>query len=141
MKQLTNKVALVTGGSRGIGAAITGRLAADGARVAFTYVQSAKKAEQLVDSIKATGGEALALAADGADPHAMIRAVKTTIDKFGRIDILVNNAGIYIGKPFTEHTLEDYRAYHGRERACGICRRTGSRCTHAGRQPHYNHRQ
>jgi len=108
MKQLTNKVALVTGGSRGIGAAITRRLAAEGVRVAFTYVQSAEKAEQLAGSIKANGGEALSIAADGGDPQAMIHAVQTTIDKFGRIDILVNNAGIYIGKPFTEHTLEDY---------------------------------
>jgi len=108
MKQLTNKVALITGGSRGIGAAIAERLAAEGARVAFTYVQSAEKAEELAKKIKASGGEAVAIAADSADPQAMTQAVNKTIDTFGRIDILVSNAGIYIGKPFTEHTIEDY---------------------------------
>lgn len=108
MNPLANKVALITGGSRGIGAAITKRLAAAGARVAFTYVRSAEKAEALATSINASGGQALALAADSGSPDDVRRAVNETIEKFGRIDILVSNAGIYIGKPFKEHTLEDY---------------------------------
>jgi len=108
MKHLTSKVALITGGSRGIGAAITNKLVAEGARVAFTYVRSADKAADLAAAIKASGGEALAIEADSADPQAVINAVKKTVETFGSIDILVANAGIYIGKKFTEHTLDDY---------------------------------
>jgi 3-oxoacyl-[acyl-carrier protein] reductase len=107
-KRLENKIALVTGGSRGIGAAITRRLAAEGANVAFTYVRSTEKAEALAAEINASGGHAIAIAADSANPREVTDAVDKTVAAFGGIDILVNNAGIYMGKPFEEHSLEDY---------------------------------
>lgn len=108
MKKLENKVALVTGGSRGIGAAIVKKLAADGAKVAFTYSQSAAKADDIVNEIKADGGQAIAIAADSGNPQHVTDAVNKTVAELGGIDILVNNAGIYIGKAFDEHTLDDY---------------------------------
>ena len=91
---LSGKVALVQGGSRGIGAAIVKRLVADGASVAFTYVSSASKAEALQDDIVVAGGNALAIQADSGDVDAVKRAVLKTAEAFGRIDILVNNAGV-----------------------------------------------
>lgn len=108
MKKLENKVALVTGGSRGIGAAIVRKLAADGASVSFTYSRSGEKAENIVAEITAAGGSALAILADSEDAQAVIDAVNKTVAEFGALDILVNNAGIYIGKDLTEHTLADY---------------------------------
>lgn len=108
MKKLENKVALVTGGSRGIGAAITKRLAAEGAKVAFTYQKSGAKAEALAREIKSAGSEALAVEADSASVEAVATAVHKTVEVFGAIDILVSNAGIYIGGEFTKHTVEDY---------------------------------
>ena len=107
MSKLTNKVALVTGGSRGIGAAIAKRLAADGASVAITYVKDANAAAQVVKAIEGTGGKALAIQANAADPKAVKDAVEQTVEKFGRLDILVNNAGTAIPKPFEEATLEE----------------------------------
>ncbi|MDO4238514.1 SDR family NAD(P)-dependent oxidoreductase, partial [Pseudomonas sp.] len=91
---LTGKVALVQGGSRGIGAAIVKRLAAQGAAVAFTYVSSAAKAQALQDSVISAGGNALAIHADSADATAIRTAVNATVEAFGRLDILVNNAGV-----------------------------------------------
>lgn len=91
---LAGKVALVQGGSRGIGAAIVRRLVADGASVAFTYVSSASKAEALQDDLTVAGGNALAIQADSGDADAVRRAVMKTAEAFGRIDILVNNAGV-----------------------------------------------
>jgi len=108
MKKLENKVALVTGGSRGIGAAIVRKLAADGAAVAFTYSRSAEKAEEIAVEIIAGGGRVLAIQADSAHQQAVIDAVNKTVVEFGALDILVNNAGIYIGKELAEHTLGDY---------------------------------
>lgn len=108
MRSLTDKVALVTGGSRGIGAAITQRLAAEGARVVFTYVHSAEKAAALAATINTAGGQAVALACDSANADDVKQAVAYTVEKFGGIDILVSNAGIYTGKPFATHTLDDY---------------------------------
>lgn len=105
---LTGKVALVQGGSRGIGAAIVQRLAADGASVAFTYVSSAAKAEALQAQISADGGRALALQADSADAEALQRAVAKTAEAFGRIDILVNNAGVLALGSVTELPLADF---------------------------------
>ena len=108
MKKLTDKVALVTGGSRGIGAAIVKRLAAEGAKVVFTYANSPDKASAIVTEIEAAGGVAIAIKASSAVPAEVTAAVNKTIADFGHIDILINNAGIYVGKAFTEHTLEDY---------------------------------
>ena len=104
---LANKVALVTGASRGIGAAIAKRLAADGAAVAITYSKGKDAAASVVKAIEAAGGKALALQADAADPKAVKNAVEQTVATFGRLDILVNNAGTAIPKPFVEATLEE----------------------------------
>ncbi|QEC53533.1 3-oxoacyl-[acyl-carrier protein] reductase [Anseongella ginsenosidimutans] len=108
MKKLVQKTALVMGGSRGIGASIVKRLAAEGAAVAFTYSRSAEKAEAIASEINAAGGEALAVKADSSRPEEVTAAVSRAAEKFGRIDLLVNNAGVYNGKPFEEHSLEDY---------------------------------
>ncbi|SHN10128.1 SDR family NAD(P)-dependent oxidoreductase [Actinacidiphila paucisporea] len=106
MNGLTGKVALVTGGSRGIGAAIARRLAREGAAVAFTYVRAADRAQAVADSIEADGGRALVVKADSGDPRAAADAVEQTVQDLGRIDILVNNAGIFTGGPLSEITLE-----------------------------------
>ena len=105
---LEGKVALVQGGSRGIGAAIVERLAAQGAAVAFTYVSSAAKADQLQQSIIAKGGKALAIHADSADAQAIQQAVSRTVEAFGGLDILVNNAGVLAIGPLEEFSLEDF---------------------------------
>ena len=106
MNELSGKVALVTGGSRGIGAAIAQRLAHDGAAVAFTYVTAADKAQAVAKQIDADGGRVLVIQADNADPGAVTGAVEQTAAEFGRLDILVNNAGIVIGGPLEEMTVE-----------------------------------
>ncbi len=108
MADLNNKVALVTGASRGIGAAIAKRLAADGASVAITYSASPEKANAVVDSIVAAGGKAVAIQADSADMEAVKRAVRTTVETFGRIDILVNNAGVAPMAPIGEFPEEEF---------------------------------
>ena len=106
MNELSGKVALVTGGSRGIGAAIAQRLAHDGAAVAFTYVTAAGQAQAVAKQIDADGGRVLVIQADNADPGAVTGAVEQTVREFGRLDILVNNAGIVIGGPLEEMTVE-----------------------------------
>lgn len=108
MARLNEKTALVTGGSRGIGAAIARRLAADGARVAITYVQSEEQAQAVVADIEAAGGRALAVRADNRDAAAVEAAVKAVLAAYGSLDILVNNAGIFQVGPITELTLEDF---------------------------------
>src|SRR3546814_147108 len=105
---LSGKVALIQGGSRGIGAAIVKRLAAEGAAVAFTYVSSAAKSEELQNSLIAACGKALAIKADSADAAAIRNAVNATIEAFGRLDILVNNAGVLAMAPLDEFKLEDF---------------------------------
>jgi 3-oxoacyl-[acyl-carrier protein] reductase len=106
MSELTGKVALVTGGSRGIGAAVARRLAREGAAVAFTYVTSADKARAVAKQIDADGGRVLVIQADSADPGAVSRAVEQTVRDLGRLDILVNNAGIFASGPLEEMTME-----------------------------------
>ena len=107
MSKLTKKVALVTGGSRGIGAAIAKRLAADGAGVAFTYAKDADAASSVVKAIEQAGGKAIAIQADAADAKALKGAVEKTVAILGRLDVLVNNAGTAIPKKFEDTTLEE----------------------------------
>jgi 3-oxoacyl-[acyl-carrier protein] reductase len=107
MSKLSDKVALVTGGSRGIGAAIAKRLAADGASVAITYAKDASAASAVVKAIEQAGGKAVAIQADAADAAAVREAVEKAVATFGRLDVLVNNAGTAIPKPFEETTLEE----------------------------------
>jgi 3-oxoacyl-[acyl-carrier protein] reductase len=107
MSKLTQKVALVTGGSRGIGAAIAKRLAADGASVAVTYAKDASAASAVVKEIELNGGRAIAIQADATDAKAVEDAVEKTVATFGRLDVLVNNAGTAIPKPFEETTLDE----------------------------------
>ena len=106
-KTLEGKVALITGGSRGIGAAIAKRLAADGANVAITYTKGADAAASVVKGIERAGGRAIAIQADAADPDATKAAVEQTVAAFGQLDVLVNNAGTAIPKSFEETTLEE----------------------------------
>jgi 3-oxoacyl-[acyl-carrier protein] reductase len=108
MQRLSKKVVLVTGGSRGMGAAISKRLASEGALVVLTYHRSVERAAALVQEIRGAGGQAIAIAADNADPDQVKAAVERTVKEFGGLDILVNNAGIYVGKDFRDHTMEDY---------------------------------
>jgi 3-oxoacyl-[acyl-carrier protein] reductase len=107
MSKLDEKVALVTGGSRGIGAAIAKRLATDGANVAITYSNGADAAASVVKEIERSGRKAIAIKADASDADAVKAAVDKTVATFGRLDVLVNNAGTAIPKTFEETTLEE----------------------------------
>src|ERR1700752_3873490 len=105
--KLEGKIALVTGGSRGIGAAIAKRLAADGANVAIIYTKGADAAASVVKEIERSGRKAIAIQADAADADAVNAAVEKTVTVLGRLDILVNSAGTAIPKRFEETTLEE----------------------------------
>jgi 3-oxoacyl-[acyl-carrier protein] reductase len=107
MNKLEGKIALITGGSRGIGAAIAKRLAADGANVAITYTKGADAAASVVKEIERAGRKAIAIQADAADAKAVKAAVEKTVATFGRLDVLVNNAGTAIPKTFEETTLAE----------------------------------
>ena len=106
-KKLEGKIALITGGSRGIGAAIAKRLAADGANVAITYTKGADAAASVVKEIERVGRKAIAIQADAADAEAVKAAVEKTVATLGGLDVLVNNAGTAIPKKFEETTLEE----------------------------------
>ncbi|NYT36052.1 SDR family oxidoreductase [Allopusillimonas soli] len=108
MQALTGKVALVTGGSRGIGAAIARSLAAQGADVAITYANSGTLAEAVVEEIRASGRRAIAIAANAADAAQVTKAVDQAAGELGRLDILVNNAGNLLPGTIDQLTLEDY---------------------------------
>ena len=110
MIDLNGKRALVTGGSRGIGAAIALALAENGADVAFTYNSSAERADAVVKSIESTGRRALAIQADGADPAAIERAVSEAVAALGGLDILVNNAGKGLYGPVADLDVSEYQS-------------------------------
>jgi 3-oxoacyl-[acyl-carrier protein] reductase len=107
-RNLQNKRALITGGSRGIGAAIVKRLAAEGAHVALTYNSSPDRASAIVKEVEALGVRGLAIQADSADADALADAVDRTVAELGGVDILVNNAGIAVFAPIEELKIEDF---------------------------------
>ena len=108
MQNLAGKVAFVTGGSRGIGAAIAKRLAREGAKVAFTYVSTPDRARDVAGEIEAAGGVALAIKADNRKAQEIEASINEAAAKFGRIDILVNNAGIIEMGPVDELSIEQF---------------------------------
>ncbi|ASV39441.1 oxidoreductase [Pseudomonas sp. NS1(2017)] len=133
LSRFHSKVALVTGGSRGIGEAIVRRLAAEGAAVAFTYSSSSAKADTLVSQIESQGGNALAIQADSADVAAIERAVAHTMERFGALNILVNNAGILLRGTVDEFSLEDFdRMFAVNVRAAFAAAKASSAVMHSG---------
>jgi 3-oxoacyl-[acyl-carrier protein] reductase len=113
MARLDGKVAIVTGGSRGIGAATARRLAADGARVVVNYAQAGDAAEAVVRDIEAAGGEAIAVRADVSNRADVGRLVQATVDRYGGLDILVNNAGVLAAAPLADITDEQVERQFG----------------------------
>ena len=105
---LRGQVAFIHGGSRGIGAASARRLARDGATVAIGYSTSAIAAEALAEEIKANGGQAIAIKADGTDAKGLVLAIDSVAERFGRLDILVNSAGVLAVAPLEQFSLEDF---------------------------------
>ena len=113
MSDLSNKVALVTGGSRGIGAATARRLAADGATVAISYNSSPDAADAVVQAISDAGGTAAAFQADASSADASAQLVADVVERFGRLDVLVNNAGVYETAPVQDTTDAQFDANFG----------------------------
>src|SRR5215207_2228052 len=107
MSELTGKVSLVTGASRGIGAAIAVRLAELGSDVAITYAQSMASADEVVERIESHGRRGLAIKADSASADEVVAAVEKAVAEFGRLDVLVNNAGIFPFGPIDDVSLEE----------------------------------
>jgi len=107
-RNLSGKIALVTGGSRGIGAAIVRRLATEGAHVALTYSSSPDRAEEVAKAARALGVKAVAIKADSADADAVVAAVERTVAELGGLEILVNNAGIALIAPLDDFKLADF---------------------------------
>ena len=108
MNNLSGKVILVTGSSKGIGAAVAIKLAESGAKLIVNYAGSRAEAEEVVNSIKANGGEAIAVQADVSKPDQVKKLFDTAVSTYGKIDVLVNNAGIMITKPIKDTTDEDF---------------------------------
>ncbi|WP_420155121.1 SDR family NAD(P)-dependent oxidoreductase, partial [Siphonobacter sp.] len=109
MSKLMNKVALVTGASKGIGASIATYFAAEGAKVVVNYASSKAGADQVVQAITANGGTAIAVQGDVSNPADVKRLFETTKEAFGTLDILVNNAGIYIYEPIEQISAETFQ--------------------------------
>uniref|UniRef100_B8HRG1 3-oxoacyl-[acyl-carrier-protein] reductase n=1 Tax=Cyanothece sp. (strain PCC 7425 / ATCC 29141) TaxID=395961 RepID=B8HRG1_CYAP4 len=107
---MADKVAIVTGASRGIGRSVALALGATGAKVVVNYARSAGPANELVTEIAALGGEAIAVAADVSQPEQVDSLVQTTLDRWGRVDVLVNNAGITRDTLLLRMSLEDWQA-------------------------------
>jgi 3-oxoacyl-[acyl-carrier protein] reductase len=107
-RRLERRRVLVTGGSRGIGAAIVKRLAGEGADVALTYVSKPDQADEVANAVRALGARAVTIKADSADPEAVVAAVDQTVAELGGIDILVNNAGVAAIAPIEAYRLEDF---------------------------------
>jgi len=110
MKKLNEKIAIVTGGSRGIGKGIVKALAEAGATVVFTYTNSKEQADGLAETLTGEGLSVHAVMANNAIDGEITSAFRGVIEKFGHLDILVNSAGVYQGKPLAGHTLADYRS-------------------------------
>lgn len=108
MEKLKGKVAFITGGSRGMGAAIAKRLSAEGAAVVFTHSgRNEQKANAVLEEIKANGKKGEALIANNQNSEELLKAMETTHEMFGSIDILINNAGVYTQKPMQDYSLEE----------------------------------
>jgi len=131
--RIENKRSLVTGGSRGIGAAIVRRLAREGAHVALTYVSNPDKASETVKAAQALGVKALAIQADSADAGALVAAVERTVSDLGGIDILVNSAGIGVTAIIDDFRLEDLdRTLAVNVRAVFVATQAAVKHMHAG---------
>lgn len=132
-QRLDGKVALVIGGSRGIGAAIGRRLAAEGAAIGFTYLGRVDAADAHADDLRAAGAAMLAIRADAADPAALTQAIDAVVDRFGRIDILVNHAGLAITGPLDDYADDAFdRVFAINVRAPFVAARTAARLMTAG---------
>lgn len=119
MSKLEGKVAVITGASKGIGAAIAKQLAADGAQVVVNYASSREGAERVVSDITQSGGKAVAIGGSVANEADIEKLFKETTKIFSKVDILVNNAGIYSFSPLEQVTAEDYKRQYVRT-ACGF---------------------